>query len=196
MANVSRINGFTPVQLTFGGPVTGRVNKYVATDSNSMFVGDIVKLDGSTGAGAEAGYRGVTKITATTDVPCGVVVGFAPLVTNLNLPSSYKAADATDRVVYVCDDPDALFEAHAGSGIAAAGVGLNVSVDVTAGSTTTGISGMFVDDGTEATTDSLIARIVGFKDTPDNELAAAGQRVLVKFNRHSYRVDVAASAGV
>jgi len=190
MANVSRINGFTPTQLV-AGPVTGRVNKYVATDSNSMFVGDIVKFDGTTGTGTEAGYRGVTKITATTDVPCGVVVGFAPLPSNLNLPSSYKEATTTDRIVYVSDDPDQVYEAHAGSGIAAADVGLNVSVDVTAGSTTTGVSGMFVDDSTEATTNTLIMRIVGFKDSPDNELAAAGQRILVRFNRHAYANQIA-----
>lgn len=191
MPNVSRINGFRPVNVTGQGPYTGRVAKYVATDTNTMFVGDIVKFDGATGAGAELGYRSITKITATTDVPCGVVVGFVPTPTNLNLPSSYKEASALDRVVMVADDPNAVFEAHAGSGLAGADVGLNVSVDVTAGSTTTGISGMFVDDSTEATTNTLIARIVGFKDSPDNELAAAGQRVLIRFNRHAYANQVA-----
>lgn len=191
MANVSRINGFTPTFLTGAGPWNGKLNKYIATDSATMFVGDIVKLDGTTGAGADAGYRGITKITATTDVVAGVVVGFAPTPTNLNLPSSYKEATTTDRIVFVSDDPDQVYEAHAGSGIAAADVGLNVSVDVTAGSTVTGVSGMFVDDGTEATTNTLIARLVGFKDAPDNELAGAGQRVLVRFNRHAYANQIA-----
>jgi hypothetical protein len=161
-----------------------------------MFVGDIVKLDGTTGAGAEAGYRGITKITATTDVPCGVVVGFVPTPTNLNLPSSYKEASTLDRVVMVCDDPNAVFEASTDAGIASADVGLNVSVTTTAGSTTTGMSAMLVNDATENTTATLIARIVGFKDTPDNEQAGAGQRILVKFIRHAYLSDTAASAGV
>lgn len=196
MANASRVNGFRPVNTIGQGPYTGRVAKYIATDTNTMFVGDIVKLDGTTGAGADAGYRGITKITATTDVPCGVVVGFVPTPTNLNLPSSYKEATTTDRVVMVCDDPNAVFEASTDAGIASADVGLNVSVTTTAGSTTTGISAMLVNDATEATTASLIARIVGFKDTPDNELGAASQRVLIKFIRHAYLGDTSASAGV
>lgn len=184
-------NGFTPVQLVGASPWNGRVNKYVATDSNSMFLGDIVKFDGTTGTGAELGYRGVTKITATTDVPAGVVVGFAPTPTNLNLPSSYKEANSTQRVVFVADDPDLVMEAHSGSGIAGADIGLNVSVVTTAGSTTTGVSAMALDDTTEATTNTLIMRIVGFKDAPDNPLAVANQRLLVRFNRHAYANQVA-----
>jgi hypothetical protein len=196
MANTARVNGLTPVKDVAKAPV-GRVNKYVATDTNALYVGDIVKLDGTTGTGTEAGYRGVTAITATTDIPCGVVVGFLPLLTNLNLPQSYKEANGTDRVVYVCDDPDALFEANASATIAAADVGLNISANVaTAGSTTTGQSGHQVDGATEATTATLLFRIVAFKDTPDNDITSASQRVLVKFLRHSYLADAANSAGV
>lgn len=196
MANVARVNGFRPAKMV-NGVMTGRVNKYVATDSNALYLGDIVKLDGTTGSGAEAGYRGVTAITATTDIPCGVVVGFEPLPSNLNLASSYKEANATDRVVYVADDPDMLFECNANATIAAADVGLNISVDLdTAGSTTTGLSGMEVDGGTEATTATFLFRIVGFKDTPDNDITLVNQRVLVKFLRHKYLADASNAAGV
>lgn len=192
MANVTRSNGYTPAKsmLAVGG-FNGRVNKYVATDTTAMYVGDIVKLDGATGTGAEAGYRGVTAITATTDVPVGVVVGFAPLVTNLNLPQSYKAADGTDRVVYVSDDPNTIFEANTIATIAQADVGLNISTTTTAGSSTTGQSAMELDGATEAVTNTFIFRIVGFKDSPDNDSSLINQRTLVRFNRHSYANQIA-----
>lgn len=197
MANVARVNGFSPVGSILGAPFTGRVSKYVATDTAAMYVGDVVKLDGTTGSGKNAGYRGVTAITATTDVPCGVVVGFEPLPSNLNLPQSYKEANATDRVVFVADDPNTLFEANVNGSVAAADVGLNISVDVdTAGSATTGQSGMELDGGTEATTATLIARLVGFVDSPDNDLTSANPRGIIKFIRHAYLVDTSASAGV
>lgn len=191
MANVQRSNGYRPVNVTGQGPYTGRVAKYVATDTAALYVGDIVKFDGTTGVGAELGYRGVTAITATTDVPAGVVVGFAPLLTNLNLPQSYKEATGTDRVVYIADDPNAVFEANCVATIAGADVGLNISTGVTAGSTTTGTSAMELDGATEATTNTLIFRIVGFKDSPDNDPASVNQRTLVRFNRHAYANQIA-----
>lgn len=199
MANTARVTGFKPIgTLGASGGFTGRVNKYVATDTNALYVGDVVKLDGTTGAagGVGEGYRGVTAITATTDVPCGVVVGFEPLLSNLNLPSSYKEANATDRVVMVADDPNTVFEANANATIATTAVGLNISINVGSGSTTTGQSGHELDGGTEATTATLICRIVGFKDSPDNDTTIVNQRTRVKFIRHSYLVDTSASAGV
>lgn len=198
MANVAKANGFTPVKaLGSMGGYTGRVTKYVATTSGALYVGDIVKLDGTTGTGDALGYRGVIAITATTDIPCGVVVGFQPLLSNLNLPQSYKEASSTQRVVYVADDPMQLFEGNASATIAAADVGLNISASTfSSGSTTTGQSGQQLDGGTEATTLTLLFRIVAFKDSPDNDPASINQRVFVKFLRHAYYLDVAASAGV
>lgn len=192
MANVTRSNGYTPAKsMLASGGFVGRANKYVATDTTALYVGDIVKLDGNTGTGAEAGYRGITAITATTDVPVGVVVGFAPLPTNLNLPQSYKEANGTDRVVYVADDPNTIFEANCVATIAAADVGLNISTGVASGSATTGQSAMELDGATENTTNTFIFRIVGFKDSPDNDITAVNQRVHVRFNRHSYANQIA-----
>ena len=194
MANTARVSGFHPIGHMLSGPVHGRVTRMAATDSNSMFVGDIVKFDGT--ASTDNFLRGITKITATSDIPAGVVVGFEPLRSNLNLGSSYKEANGTDRVVLVSDDPNTLYWANCTVALDTLDVGLNISVITTAGSTTTGISSMELDGDTEATTATLICRIVGFLEAEDNDPILANSKVVVRFNRHAYTVDTAASAGV
>jgi hypothetical protein len=194
MANTARVSGLHPVGSIIGAPFNGRVTRYAATDTNALYVGSVVKLDGT--ASTDSYLRGVTQITATTDVPCGVVVGFEPLRSNLNLPNSYKEANGTDRVVYVADDPNTLFWANCTDGLDANDVGLNISLATFTGSTTTGLSNTVADGATEATTDSLICRVVGFLESPDNDPEATNSKVVLKFIRHKYLGDVAASAGV
>lgn len=52
MANVSRVNGFTPVQHLDGSPYNGQFRTYSvpASDGTALGVGDVVKLaaDGTT----------------------------------------------------------------------------------------------------------------------------------------------------
>ncbi len=180
MSSVSRINGFTPVKTTNGGAWNGQSNLYFLSsgDSTVVMVGDAVKLAGD--ARAATGAPTVTRCGAT-DVPIGIVVGIAfegvgdltnmPPVNDLNTPIYRRAS--TDRYVYVCDDPNVIYEVqYAATSVAAAtitaNVGLNGQFTTTAGSTTTGSSGMQLDSTGLAATATLPLKIVGFPNRPDN----------------------------
>ena len=180
MSSVSRINGFRPVKTITGAPYTGQANVYFvpASDATVIMIGDAVKLLGD--ARAATGVPTVTRCAAT-DVPTGVVVGIlftgvgdalnVPPVTDLNTPVYRRAS--TDRYLLVADDPNLVYETqYAGTSVAAAtitaNVGLNGQFVVTAGSTTSGASGMQLDSTGLATTATLPLKIVGFPNRPDN----------------------------
>lgn len=180
MASVSRINGFRPVKTITGAPYNGQANVYFmdSGDSTVVMVGDAVKLAGD--ARAATGVPTVTRCGAT-DVPVGIVVGIlftgvgdkinVPPVTDLNTPVYRRAS--TDRYLLVADDPNLIYEVqYAGTSVAAAtitaNVGLNGQFTTTAGSTTSGSSGMQLDSSGLATTATLPLKIVGFPNRPDN----------------------------
>ena len=181
MSSVSRINGFRPVKSITGAPYNGSANVYFvpASDATVIMVGDAVKLLGD--ARAASGVPTVTRVSAATDIPLGVVVGVlftgvgdvgnVPPVTDLNTPMYRRAS--TDRYLLVSDDPNLVYEVqYAGTGVAAAtitaNVGLNGQFTTTAGSTTSGSSGMQLDSAGLATTATLPLKIVGFPNRPDN----------------------------
>ncbi len=180
MASVSRIDGFRPVKTITGAPWSGQANVYFvpSTDSTVIMIGDAVKLLGD--ARAASGAATVTRCGAT-DVPLGIVVGIlftgigdiqnVPPVNVLDTPV-YRAA-STNRYLLVCDDPNVIYEVqYAGTSVAAAtitaNVGLNGQFTTTAGSTTSGSSGMQLDSSGLATTATLPLKIVGFPARPDN----------------------------
>jgi hypothetical protein len=180
MASVSRANGFRPVKTITGAAYNGQANVYFvpSSDSTVIMVGDAVKLAGD--ARAATGAPTVTRCGAT-DVPVGIVVGILfsgvgdltnmPPVNDLNTPVYRRAS--TDRYLLVCDDPNVVYEVqYAGTSVAAAtitaNVGQNGQFTTTAGSTTTGASGMQLDSSGLATTATLPIKIMGFPNRPDN----------------------------
>lgn len=188
MANTSRVNGLSVVKNLAGGASTGQVNLYFIPSGNATatFVGDAVKADatGDTVAagGVAAGYQSVVQ-AAAGDAILGVIVGFVVSPTNLNTPQ-YRVA-STGRYVLVNDDPNTIYEVQTSNGtLAVADVGLNASIAVAAGSTTTGSSGVTLDVATAATTATLALRIVGFSQRVDNDPTAAAAKVLVKINNN------------
>ena len=179
MSTVSRINGFRPVKTSIG-PYNGQANVYFvpASDGTVIMVGDAVKLAGD--ARAATGAPTVTRCAAT-DPAIGIVVGIlftgvgditnVPAVTDLNTPVYRRAS--TDRYLLVADDPSLIYEVqYAGTSVAAAtitaNVGQNGQFTTTAGSTTSGSSGMQLDSAGLATTATLPLKIVGFPNRPDN----------------------------
>jgi len=181
MASVSRINGFRPVKSITGAPYNGQSNLYFvpASDSSVIMVGDAVKLSGD--ARAATGAPTVTRVSAATDIPVGIVVGIAftgvgdtinmPPVNDLNTPVYRRAS--TDRYLLVADDPNLIYEVqYAGTSVAAATITANVVLNgqftLTAGSTASGSSGMQLDSAGLATTATLPLKIVGFPNRPDN----------------------------
>lgn len=188
MANTSRKFGLRPVANLQGSPWTGKVNPYVkgAADATVIGVGSMVQLDG--GGDTTTGLPTVTLHQPSGDdatLPVGVVVGvdFNPL--DLNLSGSY-AASSVRRILYVVDDPTALFEVQATGALAIASLGLNAKGTASSVSTTTGREQFELDSATAAASASYLFKILAFKRAEDNEISATYAKVIVKLNRHQY----------
>lgn len=184
MANVDRVFGFRPIGHLNGSPWNGKVTKYaiLAADATATFVGDLVKLGGSADA------DGVASVVqaAAGNTPVGPIVWMEPNPDNLS--QNYRPA-STLRYVYVADDPDLVMECQedaVGGALAITNVGQNADIVVAAGSTTTGQSGMELDSSTANTTSTLVLRILGFMQRPDNEVGVANAKMKVAFNVHQY----------
>ncbi len=174
MANSDRPMGFTPVRHLNGNPWNGQFHMYYEPGSAALYIGDAVKSGGS--ADTLGKYATLARATETAAVR-GVVIGFSntPYLTAdvTDLSRVYKAA-ATSLYVAVVDDPDVIFEVQEdseGENMEADDIGLNFDLTTTAGSTTTGLSGMELDSSDNNTT-ALPCRILGLVDRPDNKLGA------------------------
>lgn len=190
MANADTPFGLRPVKYISGAPYNGAVNTYstASGDSTAIYVGDPVKLSGTSQVIGGYTYRDVDQ-AATGDVCVGVVVA----VLHETQDSLIYRAASTVRRLLVADDPALLFEIQevsGGTALTANDVGLNANFVVAAGSTTTGMSGVELNNGTEATTATLDLQIVDIVNRDDN---AIGEhcKFLVRINRHQYRDQVA-----
>lgn len=193
MANVDRPNGLRPVGSRTGAPWSGQTNMYLldSGDGTATFVGDLVKLAGAAGIAGQTvngvDVEGMPTVAQSTagGVHVGVIVGFLPNQDNLS--QKHRAA-STSRIALVADDPNTVFEVQevsGGTALTSAEVGLNANVVVGAGNTTTGASGMELNNGSEAVTATLDLRILGLAKRPDN---AFGEHAkwLVLINAHQY----------
>lgn len=191
MANPVIKRGLLPVGTVSGSPYTGAFRQYSvpAANGTAIYIGDLVTLQTTSQIVNGVVMQDVLQ-GATGDVFQGVVVGVGP-DTSTSLP--YRAA-STLRVLYVADDPNLLFEADdisTGTPFTNADVGLNCNVVVGTGSTVTGYSAMELDNTTEATTNTLDLKIVGFVNRADNDPSVASGKYLVRINRHRLANQVA-----
>lgn len=193
MPNADRPFGLRPVRHRSGAPYNGAYNEYAipAADGSATFVGDPVTLNSAGGVtGSDGVFRAYVDQAATGDVITGVVVGFAPDPTNLEL--KHRTA-STLRTVYVADDPNLIFEIQevsGGTALAAADCGLNANFVVGSGSTVTGLSGVELNNATEVPTNTLDLHIVGLVNKPDNEIGEHA-KWLVTINRHQFANQIA-----
>lgn len=184
MPNLSRVNGLRPVK-TVTGPSTGQVETFavLASDGTALFVGDVVISAGTADAN---GVQAITRMTANTQAPVGVIVGFVPDYSNLALPSQYRLA-STLRYALVCVDPTVVYEVQSNGATVLADMGFNTGLAYTAGSTATGQSGMQADISTKATTATLPLKIVGVVQRPDADMAdSANWKLLVTLNTANF----------
>lgn len=197
MANANAPFGLRPMGTVNGQPYSGAVRAYsvAAGDGTAIYIGDAVKLAGTTQIINGSPYSDVV-IAATGDVLVGAVVGVLPATRD---SLTYRAA-STQRILLVADDPNQLFEVAQGSGgtaLTANDVGLNADLSVVAGSAITGYSGSVVNNATEATTNTLDLKIVSIVDRADNDIGAsvsagaASSHFLVRINRHQFANQVA-----
>jgi hypothetical protein len=184
MANANAPFGLRPAR-TVGGYASGALEVFTtpAGDGTAIYIGDAVT---KTGNGTGQTVNGIMYpdcvIAATTDIIDGVVVGVLA-DTEASLP--YRAASTLRRLI-VCTDPSMLYEVqegNSGTPFTLNDVGLNVSLSVTAGNTTTGLSGTVLDNTTEATTNTLVCKIVAPINRPNLSVGLAN-RWLVRINRH------------
>lgn len=202
MANVDMPSGLKPVRYRSGAPYNGACNPYFmpSTYGTALFIGDPVTFTGTSNTavvkvpgGGEFGIgtmREINKATAgdsssDAERTLGVIVGFAPLPNDLT--KQYNPAN-TERVVYVSDDPNVVYEIQANGAIPAASMGLNaIYIYTHSGSTATGISGVELDTtGTVPAADaSYQLRIVGAVNRPDNDTTLTHAKVLVMINVHT-----------
>lgn len=192
MANTASAFGLRPVSDLNGRPYSGAFREYSvpAADGSAIYIGDLVKLNGTSQFINGSTYSDVI-IAATGDTFVGVVVG---VFAESRDSTIYRAASTLRRVL-VADDPNLLFEVAQGSGgtpLTANDVGLNADISVVAGSTATGLSGSVINNVGEATTNTLDLKIIGMVNRADNDpgsavgTGAASSRFLVRLNRHQF----------
>lgn len=178
MANINAPKGFIPVRHMNGSAWNGLTKMFLipSSDATAVFVGDLVKHAGSSGAAGTVvsgvdceGIPTATLATAGTTGQdlLGAVVGF--LVDPTNLALKHRAA-STARLALVCTDPSVVYEVQedaVGSNLAAGDIGSNIPYTTTAGNATTGVSKMEIDSSAIATTSTLPFKVVGLVKRPD-----------------------------
>ena len=202
MANADTPFGLRPIRHKSGAPYNGAVNPYYINSANStgaIFIGDpVVRVAGGSNAAAisvvgagsfaigtlpEVEFTAIGTVDGATKMITGVVVSFAADPTALE--NQYRLDD-TERVAYVCDDPDVVFEIQADGAVPAASVGLNaVLIQTHAGSTTSGLSGLELDSSSPAVDLSDQLRIVRAINREDNDTTITHAKVEVVISQHT-----------
>jgi hypothetical protein len=197
MANSTTPFGLRPVNSLLSSGYSGAVQAFAvpASDATAVFIGDPVKLAGTSQIINGVVYPDVAQ-AATGDVIVGVVVA---TVADTRDSPIYRAA-STQRILLVNVDPNADFlikQSAGGTALTANDIGLNANFVVGSGSTVTGLSGVSLNNTTEATTNTLDLKIVGMPSGPGNDVGLAagtgadGSDFLVRINRHQYVNQVA-----
>lgn len=197
MANPTTPFGLIGRKNQYSSPYNSGLQHFstAAGNATAIFVGDLVTLAGTSQLINGQVFSDVVQ-GATGGVFVGVVVGVLPVSRDT---LNYRAA-STQAILMVETDPNAEFEIRqvaGGTPLTANDVGLNANVVVGSGSTTTGLSGMALDNTTEATTNTLDLKITGMSSRPDNEVGTAAgtgsdsSTFFVRINRHQYVNQVA-----
>ena len=197
MANTTTPFGLIGRKNVNSGVYNGGIQQFsvAAGNATAIFPGDLVTQVGTSQIINGQVFADVVQ-GATGDVFTGVCVAVLPVSRDTLL---YRAA-STQAILLVETDPNAEYEIRqvaGGTPLTANDIGLNANVVVGSGSTTTGWSGMALDNSTEATTNTLDLKIVGIVNRADNDPGSAvgtgadSSSFLVRINRHRYANQVA-----
>ncbi len=195
MANPVVARGFKVVgSLRMGGST--RTNEYIhdSGDGVALYIGDLVKSDGTAHTLGSKTLPGVVQ-AAATDIIRGVVMGIKPsegiAPTDMQLSRLYGPASKS-YIVEIDDDPDVILSVISDStGLAVTDVGAAVDIVVASGSTVTGLSGMTINHSSATTGKQMT--ILGFVNKPGMTPAAPYSEVLVCPAKHELK---AAPTGV
>lgn len=194
MANINGPFGLRPVRYRNATPYNGAATPYyIQSDyATALFIGDpVIKTSTANTAAVEAPGAGkfaigtlpaINKATAgDANRVTGAIVAFSALANDLT--KKHNPA-STERVAWVADDPNLVFEIQADGAIPAASMGLNaVFIYTQSGSTTTGLSGVELDTtsdvpAADASNQMLILRAVNREDN-DTTLTRAKVEVML-----------------
>lgn len=152
MANPTGAFGLRPVRHKSGSPWNGATVKcYISSSyATALFIGDPVLMTTTAAEKEATGKYPTINASAGTDgtIIWGVITSFDPLRTDLT--KQYNPA-STERYCNVCCDPEVVFQIRGDGGTTLTDLvaGQNAVMIATAtGSTTTGLSGFHLDEGT------------------------------------------------
>lgn len=206
MANVNRPFGFKPVKKLDGSAWTGAVHTYVVlgADTSDYYIGDLVMPGGSADAhGIPSAIKYIAGGNGDT-APLGAIVGVLPVApittsregTPLSLEDKRLTGSiTTDRYILVVDDVDVVYEVQADStGLSRNSVGSNVDVTVAAPGNANQRSATVLLGTSDADTETLPFRILGYVMDEANEISSAAAtdtpfvRTLVRPNEHATKL--------
>lgn len=197
MANINRPKGLSPVQNGDGTMWSSGSTLYaIANDaSNTYAIGDIVMAAAGSDADGIPYAIKWTGVVGASTLPIGVIVGIrvadpsTSLVGNsLALEKEYLPLSSGTRYVYVCTDPNTVYEIQGDSTAwATTHMNNNVNVTITANQTTLGNASPYSSTvaTSPATTNSLPLQVLGLVQRPDNGFGSYAA-LLVRFNVHNY----------
>lgn len=194
MANINQPFGLVPVQNRNGGEWNGCTRRYYIpqADASAYYINDAVK------SAANADANGVPAVQKAigTDILRGVIVGVevaapeAPSMAGPDLGLSIvtiPAVKTRDYYVYVCDDPDVIFEvqgdAAAGNQVAA-NANKNASLTITAPAAGIAYSATVVGGATIAVTAALNIKLCGLSQRRPTQGFGAFSIWLCYINQH------------
>lgn len=190
MANTNAPFGFRPIRYKNGAPYNGAGRLYHVASGNAdnIFIGDPVKITGTSNTSRVAGFEagtlaGIEQADAGDNLPVGIVLARYHYTEN-NLDQSYLPA-STEGILFVADSPDLIFEIQGDATVfAATDIGLNADFEAgSGGSTANGLSSYALDGATKASTAALNCKILAFASNVDNEVGAYA-RFEVLLNQH------------
>ena len=216
MANTNKINGFNPVGYLNGAAYSGQARMYAVPTGDttaSYAIGDVVQSAGGSDANGIPYIIKVPAASASSFVALGAVVGVSvadagvSLVgTSLSLENTYilSGSRTAVRYVYICDDPNLLYEVSAGTtatNITLAKMRYNTGIGswYSAADQTYAISqntylapsspysNIILSSATVNTTNTLPVQMLGLSQKPDNAIGAYA-RILCRFNNHEFGV--------
>lgn len=152
MANPTGAFGLRPIRHFNGAPWNGATIPCYCSASyaTALYIGDPILISATQAeADATARYPTIQKSAGTNGIiVLGAIVSFDP--NPLDLTKQYRPA-STERIAHCCIDPSVVYEIRGDGGGTPVDywIWMNANmIATTAGDTTTGLSGMQLDEGT------------------------------------------------
>ena len=210
MANSARPFGLKPVRHIDGSPWIGQATLCVVlgADTSDYFIGDAVMFGGSGDANGIPSVIKYANAGNAATATCGTIVGVhkvRPTIGSLEGASleleekSLLGSITSDQFVMVVMDTAVVYECRSDTtGLRRNHIGSNVDITVTAPSNRKQLSATVLAGtgatGAPAATATFPFRIIGFKQSPDNEINASAATdepsivALVVPNEHAFKV--------